>query len=85
MICPSCKQPVKYVTFKSHLSTECSDIDTADLTLQDVLSQPLATEPTDVEKQVAAKLVRKMMAAGTSSSLQIPTGGQVRLINISNH
>ena len=52
------------------------NIDTADLTLQDILSQPLTTEPTDMEKQVAAKLVRKMMAAGSTSSLHIPTGGQ---------
>lgn len=78
VICPLCMKSVRYSDIKTHCSMECSDTNTADLTLQDVLSQPLAAEPTDVEKQVAAKLVRKMMAAGTSNTLHIPTGGQVR-------
>ena len=78
VICPFCTKSVRYSDIKAHHTTECSDTNPADLTLQDVLSQPLATEPTEVEKQVAAKLVRKMMAAGTSSTLHIPTGGQVR-------
>ena len=75
--CPSCKRSVRYSNFKAHYDSECSDTDTADLTLQDILSQPLATEPTDTEKQVAAKVVRKMMAAGTTGTVHIPTGGQV--------
>ena len=73
---------VRYSDIKAHCSTECSDTSTADLTLQDVIFQPLATEPTDVEKQVAAKLVRKTMAAGTSDTLHIPTSGQVRFKTI---
>ena len=76
--CPSCKQSVRCSDIKEHCNCECRDTDTADLTLQGILSQPLTTEPTEMEKQVAAKLVRKMMAAGSTSSLHIPTGGQVR-------
>ena len=76
--CPHCKRLVRYSDIKAHCDSKCSDTDTADLTLQDILSQPLATEPTDTEKQVAVKLVRKMMAAGSTSTLCIPTGGQVR-------
>lgn len=75
--CPSCTRSVRYSDFKAHYDSVCSDTDTTDLTLQDVLSQPMATEPTNIEKQVAAKVVRKMMAAGTTSALHIPTGGQV--------
>ena len=74
---PHCKRLVKYSDIKTHCDSKCSDTDTADLTLRDILSQPLAIEPTDTEKQVAAKLVRKMMAAGSTSTLCIPTGEQV--------
>ena len=42
VICPFCMKSVQYSDIKAHCITECSDTNPADLTLQDVLSQPFS-------------------------------------------
>ena len=68
-----------------HIQSGCSKgtstYPASKLTLEQVLSRPLTSPPTNVEKKAAAMVVKRLEAtAGPSSSsiVQLPTAGSVR-------
>ena len=81
--CCRCLQMVHVDNIHTHLASGCKKESTTDLSVSDILSQSLTTPTTPTERQLASNLVRRMMAATPSDSIQITTGGQVR--NIHQH
>lgn len=62
----------------AHFESGCKKESITDLSVSDILSQSLTTPTTPTERQLVSNLVRRMMAATPSDSIQITTGGQVR-------
>ena len=82
--CSVCLEMVHIDDIHTHLASRCKKESTIDLSVSDILSQSLTT-PTPTERQLASNLVRRMMAATLSDSVQITTGGQVRNIRQQMH
>ena len=76
--CSVCLEMVHIDDIHTHLASGCKKESTTDLSVSDILSQSLTTPTTPTERQLASNLVRRMMAATPSDSVQITTGGQVR-------
>ena len=81
--CGVCTQLVCCADIKVHVESGCTRKPEGppDLTVSRILNQPLTTPPTPTERQLASNLVRRMMAATSSDSIQIATGGQVNNYN----
>ena len=84
---PDCSEIVELRKLSEHLESGCrkgvSTYPASKLTIEQVLSRPLTSPPTSVEKKAAAIIVKRMFTeatAGTSSSsiVQLPTAGSVR-------
>ena len=76
-----CLEMVHINNIHTHLASGCKKESTTDLSVSDILSQSLSTPTTPTERQLASNLVRRMMAATPSDSVQITIGGQVRNIH----
>ena len=86
-----CSEIVELRKLREHLESGCRKgmvtYPAPKLTLEQVLSRPLTSPPTTVEKKAAAMVVKRLFAeakAGPSSSsvVQLPTAGSVRGVHV---
>lgn len=79
--CPKCNKVVRLDDATDHDQSECSSFTILlPLTVEDVLHQPLQSEPTKLEQLAAVNVVQRMMTNTSDSTVTLPTGGHVSLI-----
>ncbi len=79
-----CNRMVKADLYIAHIKSQCqgfyqhSVLSPSRITLHDVLEKETESPPTPAEKEVAEKIMRRLMIeSGDSQVLHLPTGGQV--------
>ena len=88
---PDCSEIVELRKLSEHLESGCRKgvftYPASKLTLEQVLSRPLTSPPTSVEKKAAAIVLKRMFTEATagplsSSIVQLPTAGSVRGVSV---
>ncbi len=80
---PGCHCVVRLDSLAKHLEENCNYTPPLqrDATLGEVLSQAADTPATHLEKQVASKIVQRMLSESPDdTAIQLPTGGQVCIV-----
>ena len=82
-----CTQVVALKHLRRHLASGCSEtaptFSPSKLTVAQILSRPLTSPPTSVERKAATSVVKRIMNTplpGSSCTVKLPTSGQVRYI-----
>ena len=76
--CNICSKQTTAGRFNAHLSSNCSRYTTiTSPSLDDILSTPGTAPTLPVERRVAEKLVRRLLAESEDNTITISTGGQV--------
>ena len=79
--CLKCNKVVRLDDATDHDQSECSSFTISlPLTVEDVLHQPLESEPTKLEQLAAVNVVQRMMTNTSDSTVTLPTGGHVSTI-----
>ena len=79
--CLKCNYVVRLDDATDHDQSECSSFTISlPLTVEDVLHQPLESEPTKLEQLAAVNVVQRMMTNTSDSTVTLPTGGHVSTI-----
>ena len=71
--CEKCLQAVKLCTIK----TPCEQHIQGNIECSDVLSRPLESQPTAMEKKMASNVVTRLLHQNNDTVVTLPTGGQV--------
>ena len=77
--CNRCNNLTTASQFNAHLSSNCNQYTAiSSPSLEDILSAPGTAPTLPVERRVAEKLVRRLLAESEDNTITISTGGQVR-------
>ena len=80
IVCLLCTRKVQVNNIKTHLTTKCgAGVSGVNMSVDDILSQPLTTPLSRVEQNVAYNVVKRMIKTGKKrDSVSLPTAGEVR-------